>query len=43
MRGEIARLAGLTSLLPEEERGPWLPEHEEEEDELASVRELPLR
>jgi cell division protease FtsH len=43
VRGEIARLAGLTSLLPEEERGPWLPEHEEEEDELASVRELPLR
>jgi cell division protease FtsH len=42
VRGEIARLAGLTSLLPEEERGPWLPEHEEE-DELASVRELPLR
>ncbi len=42
MRGEIASLAGLTSLLPEEERGPWLPE-QEEEDELASVRELPLR
>jgi cell division protease FtsH len=42
VRSEIARLAGLTSLLPEEDRGPWLPEHEED-DELAPVRELPLR
>jgi cell division protease FtsH len=42
VRGEIARLAGLTSLLPEEDRGPWLAEHEED-DELAPVRELPLR
>jgi cell division protease FtsH len=42
VRGEIARLAGLSSLLPEEDRGPWLPTHEDEEA-LAPVREMPAR
>ena len=45
VRGEIARLAGLSSLLPEEERGPWAPADDEEvaAAHLAPVRELPLR
>ena len=43
IRGEIARLAGLTSLVPEEDRSPFPPDVESLDDGLAPVRELPLR
>ena len=44
VRGEIARLAGLESLLPDEERYPaFTPSPDTEEETLAPVRQLPLR
>jgi len=43
VRGEIARLAGLTSLVPEEDRSSFPPDDESLDGGLAPVRELPLR
>ena len=42
VRGEIGRVAGLTSLLPEEDRVPALRDFDDDEH-LAPVQQLPMR